>query len=369
MKVAIYALVVLSLNQAHSAAANETGCVTNVEEGKDYFPDKAVVENAKQWTVTYENTYKVVTNIAASESYLLYQCGTPIPEDTDQYKRVFSVPLEEVGVLSTTMIPSLEMLGARQEIAAFLGSASWVSSPCMRELFDEGIVAEVENPYNASTIDETSLDRPSFVEHTGGTALTNEIKVSASEEDENLAVFEWIKFYALFFNLEGKANEIFDDAKGRYTCTSENAGFLACDNMKAPVVLWGSYSDFCGGWDVATCPNYYCEFAQSCQAEILSSPDQGSFYSDDCFRNYMTTEEFIKFGKDADIWIYTSPDFENAFTTFEANLTDFVSIQSKLVYDTEGSGAGAWFEQRLAEPGKFTLVFWSITHVLGIRSP
>ena len=357
MKISIYALVVLGIIQQQTAAANETGCVTDVEDGKDYFPVKAVVENSKLWTVTYENTYKVVTNIAAAESYLLYQCGTPLPEDVEQYTRVFSVPLEDVGVLSTTMIPSLEMIGARQKIAAFLGSASWVSSPCMGELFDQGIVAEVADPYNASMIDEVTLDRPSFVEHSGGTALTNEITVSASEEDENLAVFEWIKFYALFFNLEEKANEIFNDAKGRYSCTSENAGIMACDNVKVPVVLWGSYSDFCGGWDVATCPNYYCEFAQSCQAEILSSPDQGSFFSEDCSRNYMTTEEFIDFGKDADIWIYTSPDFENAMTTFAANLTDFVSIQNKLVFDTEGSGAGAWFEQRLVEPGKYMLIF------------
>lgn len=334
------------------AVANESGCVSFVEDGKDYFPHKAVVEDSQHWTVQYENTYKVVNNTAGSEVYLLYQCGTPIPSDADQYDGVFPVPLEGVGVLSTTVIPFLEILGAREDISAFLGSASWVASPCMGELFDQGLVEAVPNPYNASTIDNISLDLPSFVGNFGGTVLNDEIRDSLSEEDTNLAAFEWLKFYSLFFNMEEHANEIFSATKNRYDCAVENAALLACDNEKKPVVLWASYSYFCGGWDVASCPNYYCEFAENCQAEILSSEDQGSLYSESCFRNYMTTDEFIEFGKDADIWIYTSPDFDTAFADFGANLTDFVSIQDSLVYDTEGTGAGAWFEQRLVEPGK-----------------
>jgi hypothetical protein len=356
MKIAAHSFVVFSLVQPF-VAANESGCVATFEDGKDYFPVKAVVENSKQWAVSYESTYKIVENIAAGESYLLYQCGTPVPADAESYDGVFSIPLQDSGVVSTTMIPFFEILGAREAISVFLGYASWVSSPCMAELFDQGLVAEVQDPYNVTNIDPSLLDVPSFVEHTGGTAMTTEIKVSSSEEDENLAHFEWIKFFALFFNLEEKANEIFTKTKDRYTCAEQNAGILACDGKTKPVILWGSYSEYCGGWDVATCPNYYCEFAENCQAEILSSEDQGSFYSDACFRNYMTTEEFIEFGKDADIWIYTSPDFDNAFAMFEANLTDFVSIQNEQVFDTEGGGAGAWFEQRLVEPGKFTTAF------------
>jgi hypothetical protein len=96
----------------------------------------------------------------------------------------------------------------------------------------------------------------------------------------------------------------------------------------------------------------FSEFAEVCQSELLNSDDRGSLFSETCGRNYMTTEEFIEFGQDADIWIYTSPDFDNALANFGANLTDFVSIQNEQVYDTEGQGAGAWFEQRLAEPGK-----------------
>jgi iron complex transport system substrate-binding protein len=241
------------------AKANEMSCVTNVVDGKDYFPHKAVPEDSQQWSVTYENTYKIVSNPAAGESYLLYQCGTEPPVDQldGRHAAVLSVPLEEVGVLSTTMLPFIEILGAREKIAAFLGSSAWVSSVCIGELFDQGLLEEVPDPYNATKITNVPLDLPSFVGNFGGTALQTEIKVSVTEEVKNLAAFEWIKFYSLFFNMEESANDIFDATKGRYSCAEENAGLIACGDEKRPVVLWGSYSDFCQGWDVASCPNYY----------------------------------------------------------------------------------------------------------------
>eukprot|EP00429_Kryptoperidinium_foliaceum_P031873 CAMPEP_0176143894 /NCGR_PEP_ID=MMETSP0120_2-20121206/73246_1 /TAXON_ID=160619 /ORGANISM="Kryptoperidinium foliaceum, Strain CCMP 1326" /LENGTH=448 /DNA_ID=CAMNT_0017480225 /DNA_START=18 /DNA_END=1364 /DNA_ORIENTATION=- len=333
-----------------SSTANESGCIAEVDESKDYFPDKVAPENSLHWSVEYYKTYKVVTNEAASEKYILYQCGTQPPSLDGEFAGSYAVPLDEAGVLFTTQLPFLEILGARGKIGAFLGSASWVSSPCVSDLLDEGLIEEVPDPYNVTMIDSQSLERPSFVGHVGGTELNKEIRISVSEEDENLAAFEWIKFYSLFFNLEAKANEIFDATKSRYNCAEENAALLACDNEKRPVVLWGSYSTYCGGWDVATCPNYYCEFAENCQADILHSEDQGSYYSELCYRNYMTTEEFVAFGKDADIWIYPSPDFDNAFADFGDVLSDFVSVQNEQVYDTEGSGANTWFEQRLSEP-------------------
>lgn len=340
---------------ATSVAANEMGCVANTEEGKDYFPNKVVAEESQHWSVTYEDTYKIVTNSAAGETYLLYQCGTLPPEDQldGRHASVLSVPLEDVSLLSTTMIPFVEALGAREKIAAYLGSSSWVTSPCLSTLFDEGLVEEVMDPNNATNIDSVPLDQPVFIGQFGDTAFENEVRISLTEEDENLAGFEWIKFYAMFFNMEEPANDIFDATKQRYNCAEENAALLACDNEKTPVVLWGSYSTFCGGWDVAICPNYYCEFAEACHAELLYSEDRGSIYSEDCYRNYMTTEEFVAFGQDADIWIYTSSDFDNMYADYEDVLVNFTSINNQEVYDTEGSGAGAWFEQRLAEPGTY----------------
>ena len=337
------------------AEGNETGCVTEVEDGKDFFPYKVTPEDSLQWSVSYEDTYKIVTSAAAGETYLLYQCGTQPPADQldGRHAAVLSVPLQDVGVLYTTQLPFLELLGEREKISAFLGSMDWVSSPCVNDLFDQGLLEEVPDPYNATTIANISLTLPSFVGMEGGTAMTTEIKESTAEETTNLAAFEWIKFYSLFFNMEETANQIYNATKARYGCVQDNAALLSCGDETKPVLLWASYSTFCEGWDVAMCPNYYCEFAEICEVKLLNSEDGGSFYSEDCVRNYMTTDEFITFGKDADIWIYTSSDFDYAFATFGADLADFVSIKNEKVYDTEGQGPDAWFERRLSEPGKW----------------
>jgi len=332
---------------------NELACITNVTGGTDYFPDKVKPVESKFWSVTYWNTYKIVANTKVGETYLLYQCGTqpPASQLNGSHAAVLSVPLPEVNVLYTTMIPFLEILGERERIAAYLGNMAYVASPCVNKLYDEGKIKEVLNPYNATSIKNIPLNITSFVGTADNTAFETQIRVSDDDEDTNLGTYEWIKFYSLFFNKEQTANEVFSATKARYTCAEENAGLLSCGDEKKPVVLWASYSAYCGGWDVAICPNYYCEFAAACNAKLLSSKTQGSIYSALCFRNYMTTEEFVAFGKDADVWIYTSPGFDTTLANFTGDLANFTSVLNKQVFDTQGSGSDAWFEERLAEPG------------------
>jgi ABC-type Fe3+-hydroxamate transport system substrate-binding protein len=66
----------------------------------------------------------------------------------------------------------------------------------------------------------------------------------------------------------------------------------------------------------------------------------------------MTTEEFVAFGKDADVWIYPGNDANDVLAQFEEELKDFVSVKKEKVYDVLASGFSGWFEYRLAEPGK-----------------
>ena len=65
------------------AKCNSKECVTDYEEGKDYFPIKVKPIESEKWSVTYENSYKIVKNLAGDKSYLLYQCGTPQPETVE----------------------------------------------------------------------------------------------------------------------------------------------------------------------------------------------------------------------------------------------------------------------------------------------
>eukprot|EP00934_Nitzschia_sp_Nitz4_P008356 Nitzschia sp. Nitz4//scaffold78_size91513//32288//33716//NITZ4_004922-RA/size91513-snap-gene-0.134-mRNA-1//-1//CDS//3329558109//8346//frame0 len=331
------------------ALGNEQGCLTSVDDAVDYFPNKVSPEESSHWSIEYYNTYKILTDTNAGTSYLLYQCGSEPPTMSGNYTAVISVPVEEVGVSATTQIPFVELLGARTKIKATLGAytASSVSSPCALELLDSGEIVDIASPSNSSTFEDISPDLPVFVGVVGSTAFETEVTISVYEEDENLAMFEWIKYYSALFNLEETANEIWDETSGIYTCAEENADVIAAESDITPVVLWGYYSSWAGAWSVAECPNYYCEFAEACQAEILHSTEGSvELYG----ANYMTTEEFVAFGKDADVWVFPSSGFEDTLTMFAAELADFKSVQNQQVYDNQGSGISAWFEQRLAEP-------------------
>ena len=345
-------------------SANPSGCVTDQSLAANFqFDHQVEAVDSSHWSITYEDNYKILTNSAAGESYLLYQCGTVPPSDemtNGGHTTILPVPLLAVGLQYTTMIPFLELLGARMKIGAFFGEGSWVTSPCVTQLLDAvpSPIETVPDTSNATLITNVPLELPSFIGHFADLPFTHTARVSLTEEDTNLAVFEWIKFYSAFFNLEEQANQIYEDTKQRYECSKENANILSCGVETKPTVLWGSYSAYCGGWSVAQCPNYYCELAEACSTTMLNS-DEGSIYSELCGATYMNTTEFVEFGKDADYWIYTSSDFENTLSTFP-ELMDFVSVQNQEVYDNQGRVG--WFEQRLAEPGMFAYVWDQLLH-------
>src|SRR5260221_8329569 len=62
-----------------------SACVERFDPATDYFPDKAVVEDAAHFSVEYRRSYKVVTVKESypggpAERYVLVQCGTPAPK-------------------------------------------------------------------------------------------------------------------------------------------------------------------------------------------------------------------------------------------------------------------------------------------------
>jgi len=355
MKFVLSSSFLINILIGTASAENTMGCVSNFEQGKDYFPDKIEVEKSEHWIITYENSYKILKNTHAAMSYLLYQCGTDIPQDeVSKHNVTIPIPLpDDFGLHYTTFIPYMELLGKRGSISSMYGSPSWVYSPCLSSNIDDGLVTFIDNLNNETLIDELQVDvnTPYFVGVGTPNVFPNNFEISEWKETSMLGTLEWIKFFSVFFNMEKEANTIFMEAEDHVNCASENADIISADGPK-PVVLWGSYSDYCGGWDVArSCPNYYCELATTCDATILTSMD-GSVDSSQCYRNYMTTEEFVEYGKDADVWIYAghSDGVDTILTTYGDELNDFKSIKNGEVYDVSGQTMDGWFGVRLVEP-------------------
>jgi iron complex transport system substrate-binding protein len=371
-----------------SVLANQLGCVdpTLLPSDYDYFPDKVSPEFSSYWDVSYHKSYKIMRNLDAGTSYLLYQCGTEIPQsEVGKHNGTFAVPLQDgVAITSTTILPHFEQLGLRRQVKGVFMDPQWINSPCFSTLIDDKAITAVygfgyssNSPFTSG--DYHQMNVTSFLEEhsdvvvlmTGDTSDPNSFIISEDAEESNQAIYEWHKVIGALFNKEALANENFDGSSARYDCAVQNAAELVASSEATPKVAWAYWSNWTGVpfWDVARCDqknNYYCEFAAACSAEILHSNDgsiQNPYYYGEGEDYHMTNEEFFAFAKDADVFIYLDSNFYDVYETYKDELDQFKSVQNNAVYDSTKSGAAAWREQRIAEYGKCSGIVLLCDHV------
>ena len=353
------------------AEGNLQTCIdpNTFDPNKDYFPDKVEPLDSEHWEIEYFNSYKILRNTVDDESFVLYQCGTPVPTTTinngdEKFLHVIPVPLQDGAALtSTTHIPHFEQLGILDQVKGWIGDTNFISSPCLNGRMETGDVEIVlrNDRGNQTLVDglKSSVGEGMVYFHSSGDDFSStllNVSVSAYKEKKNEAIYEWNKFFAVFFNLEAKSNELVSAASARYQCYTEEAREVltaVTDGVK-PNVIWASWNNWTGvpGWDIARCPNYYCEYAELCSAEILSRDENDGtveYYG----RKIHSPEAFFEIAKDYDAFIYAAFDWDDVYELYRDELDQFKSVQDKRVFDVLGSGENTWFEQRLAEYGTY----------------
>mmetsp|Transcript_8350 Transcript_8350/g.13072 ORF Transcript_8350/g.13072 Transcript_8350/m.13072 type:complete len:664 (-) Transcript_8350:212-2203(-) len=350
----------------------------------DYFPEKIVVDDSKFWEIQYFNNFKLLRNEIEGEEFVLYQCGTPPPTAEDLAELGLSdvdalheipVPLQHgVTLGSTTHITLLELLGLRREIKAWIGYYydGFISSPCLNQLIDDGETTVITDTSSQESIDallETAGPSVvSFHNFRGGysSSLYN-VTMSAYKEAGNKAIAEWLKFFAVFYNKEKLSTMLHDFANARYDCTANEADRnVAASGGKRPTVLWASWTDYDGtqGWSVGKSGTYYAEYADDCSADLITSRAGTIPYFGDFL---FTTRDFVELAKTADIWIYSNSfNWDTAKELHKNAISGFKSVQTGQVFDSNGGGSNAWFENRLAE---YDVVLEDFCAVVGTASP
>jgi len=392
MKISIVALVLLGNNASFSAAAavdsNPQDCInaSEYDADTDFFPDKFVPHNTTDLiTVEYFNTYKIYTNHFQDKSYVFYQCGTEPPaEEIDSGKHHLILPVPHKGKVAFTQTPQIapmELLGLRREIDAVIGDPKFISSPCLNHMRGEGEMVDVYDQNSTVSAQmkvqymEENPDVVVFAGPYGDKDDERHIAIAASQERTAVATFDWLGMYAALYNLEKPANKIIRDTESRFDCSAQNAAVLTADQPKdeKPSILWANYFSSIPGWSVAECPTpdaaYYCEYAHHCGANILARPDGVGFnrtYGGPTVFWYLTDEEFLEFGKDAETFIFANSVFSSVYEEKKGILDQFKSVQNKNVYDTQGQGEFAWHEQRLAE---YDVVALDMCELVGTLNP
>lgn len=344
--------------QAQETAA----CVESYDPAADYFPDKVEATHAAGFEVEYFNHYKVVRTLTpfpgAAEpfEYVLVQCGTPAPEGYADAQMI-EVPVDRFIALSTTQLPHLKDLGHLDSLVA-LDSFLYVNTPEVVEMIEAGDLVEVGG---GSTINvERVIDLETDVVMANGynpetdahpVLMDAGVFVALNSEwlePTLLGRAEWIKFTALFFNEEARANDLFDHIVTEYEAVSDLAAGVP--DSERVTVLWNSFSIYSNSWIIPGQQTWVGELLSDAGVNwvLMDAVPEGS--------QDMSFETVFDAGFDATIWIPNAFQVNTAdeLLAQDARYADFEAFQTGMVYNdtarVNANGGNDFWETGVTNP-------------------
>ncbi len=247
----------------NSSEKSSAADLAGFDPDKDYFEAKVEPEYATHYSVSYHGHYKVVRTTAELSSWesngtetrgdvmVLVQQGTPVPslEGDLANASVISIPVERVAINVENGESFVSELGEFDKVVAVGGAISFSDTVRNRVLNkDLGQIGySWHQPANLEVLLERKADL--FFMNIGNLDFADVLDKSRSLGLQTASVFEWaeadylgraewIKYYALFFNAEAKANEIFDAVEKRVNFLKG----ITADLRNKPTMLWGYYA-------------------------------------------------------------------------------------------------------------------------------
>ena len=223
-------------------AKNAAGCVETFDAGVDYFPVKSIVESSTLWDVEYRLNYKVIRASIDSltggdgaadprtDTYVLVQCGTPPPPlDGDLAgAEVIEVPVQNAIPTYYEDVTALYELGLDDKILAipdvgFLEEKGKSLPTSVMDLVAAGEISEFGETVSKEVFVAAdpgvvfAYSVYGYEDHdlleTAGVPV---VGVLNAAEATPLGDAEWVKFFALFFNAEADANDLFEQVSTSY---------------------------------------------------------------------------------------------------------------------------------------------------------
>lgn len=248
-------LVVESVSCVRNSETNTETPYASAADTVDLYTEKCEVKYAKGFRVSYAPTYKRVEVLDPSHpdqpyaKYLLVERGRPFTGASDEI--VIRIPISNLASVSTTHLPFLSILNREDRLIGFSGMR-FVKDVSVAKRINEGKIKEIGN--------ETDLNKESIIELSPEVLMVypyEGMDYSSLEkagipvvynsdylELDPLGKAEWIKFFALFFNQEEKANQYFAFVEDEYNKLAGKAG----KKKQQPTIFSGKASS--GEWHV-----------------------------------------------------------------------------------------------------------------------
>lgn len=225
------------------------GCVADYSPGVDYFPEKVSVQEAQSFRVTYHGHYKVIDftpDVGSQEvvRYVLVQCGTPVPPGAAR-EHVITVPVARL-VLAKPEFSSLVSSLRLEERLVGINNIAAIADPGIISRYQQGLVAEVGSGTHSAVELALAVDPDVVFTFYSAFADANmhpklwDVGISGVPladhfEPTPLGRSEWMKFFAMFFNEEQRAEEAFTGITDRYRALAARAAQVS----HRPAVLLG----------------------------------------------------------------------------------------------------------------------------------
>ncbi|WIM87810.1 ABC transporter substrate-binding protein [Candidatus Mycobacterium wuenschmannii] len=209
-------------------------CITDFRSGADYFPDKSTVVDATNFTLSYHDSYQVLTvkqpyPHGKSQSYVLVRCGAPAPELSGDLAGAQRITVPVAGLYSGS-ITQLGMLAEldRTDTVTGVADAAGVVDPQLRQRISSGAVVgyATGNQLNIESVVAAhpdvlvtaGIDQPAYpkLRDAGVPVLADAEWLEATP----LGRAEWIKVLAALTGTEKKAGEAYAALRGNYAAVA-----------------------------------------------------------------------------------------------------------------------------------------------------
>ncbi|HRE73080.1 MAG TPA: ABC transporter substrate-binding protein [Flavobacteriales bacterium] len=300
-------LVVLTGVLLMASCRNETKSVPKKRfaaagDTSDLFLHKSIPTHAQGFIVEYHPTFKKVKVVDPSDStivfgtYILAERGKSFSATTTDI--VVEIPLTSVASVSTTHLAFLGHLNVLDALTGFSGM-KYVQHKDVLSRYKKGLIKEIgrETDLNKEKIFELAPEilmvypyegmDYSWAQKAGIPVVYN----SDYLELTPLGKAEWIKFFALFFNEEEKANEWFKKVENEYIALIKQADHSG----DSPTVFSGKAYN--GEWHVPG--------GKSFAARLLVDAGGNYLWRDDAHNNSLTCNMEVVMDKamNAEWWV------------------------------------------------------------------
>jgi iron complex transport system substrate-binding protein len=233
--------------QSNVLSGNPQTCLESYDPALNYFPDQVSSDYAVEWDVEYFSNYKVIrvnTQVSGvNETYVLVQCGTPVPELTGALEGAipFEIPIQRLWEGGGGTYAAIEALG----IAETLIGVTYIDAGMryVPSVYSHAVASNLPQVnYGESNEPIVAAQPDLYVQYEGDEDRLGKRDVGIPVvhydpfSESPLGSAEQVKFLSLFYNLEARANTVFAPIEARYLALRD----LAQAQTEQPTVLLGN---------------------------------------------------------------------------------------------------------------------------------